>query len=155
MEGLNPCVHPRYLSWFGARIALAALASCAGVSCSREQPPPRTAAVVLTPAPPPRAGQLSLDSSKMVFVDGYAWYVELPSEWASGSDDLGHLERSTLILTEDDEPLGPRHVPGDVIRNTGQGAYSHWASRLYFSTSDNTDPTRNGRSYVASLSGSR
>jgi len=136
-------------------VALAALAFGAGISCNGDRPAPKTAAIVSTPAPPPRTARLSLDPSKMVFVDGYAWYIELPPDWASRSDDLEHPERSTLILTEDDKPLGPRHVSGDVIRKIGRGAYSHWASRLYFSTSDNTNPTRNDRTYVVSWSGDR
>ena len=39
-----------------------------------------------------------------------------------------------------------------MIRNEGGGAFSHWNGSLYFSTSDHTDPTSNGREYVAMIS---
>lgn len=55
---------------------------------------------------------------------------------------------SRLLLFEDDRPLGPPHAPHDTIRREGGGCYSHWGTQLYFSTSDNSDPRRNGRSYV-------
>jgi hypothetical protein len=55
---------------------------------------------------------------------------------------------SRLELLEDGNPLGPPHQMHDVIRNKGNGAFSHWGTGLHFSTSDNTDPRTNGRSYT-------
>ncbi len=52
-----------------------------------------------------------------------------------------------LILLEDDTPLTAPHTAHDEIRRLGRGRYSHWGRRIYFSTSDNTDPRRNGRVY--------
>jgi hypothetical protein len=54
---------------------------------------------------------------------------------------------SMLILLEDDTPLTAPHTAHDEIRRLGRGRYSHWGRRIYFSTSDNTDPRRNGRVY--------
>lgn len=79
---------------------------------------------------------------------GHAWIVTLPPEWAASSSDLKHLDRSRLRLTENGTPLGPGNATHAEIREEGKGAYSHWQTALYFSTSDNSDPRRNGRTYV-------
>jgi len=55
---------------------------------------------------------------------------------------------STLQLFENGNPLGPPHAVHNDIRSKGRGRFSHWKTRLYFSTSDNTDPRTNGRSYA-------
>lgn len=54
---------------------------------------------------------------------------------------------STLILLENDSPLAAQHATHDEIRVLGRGRYSHWGRHIYFSSSDNTDPRRNGRTY--------
>lgn len=54
---------------------------------------------------------------------------------------------SSLQVFEDGRPLGPPHAPHDAIRTEGGGRYSHWNDSLYFSTSDNTDPKTNQRTY--------
>lgn len=59
-----------------------------------------------------------------------------------GADD------SQLLLFEDGRPLGPAHSLHAAIREQGGGRYSHWTREgLYFSTSDNSDPRTNGRTY--------
>ena len=57
--------------------------------------------------------------------------------------------RSWAQLLEDGQPLGPAHSLHADIRKKGAGRYSHWDwnKSLYFSTSDNTDPRFNGRTY--------
>jgi hypothetical protein len=55
---------------------------------------------------------------------------------------------SHLVLLENGTPLGPAHQMHDVIRNKGRGRYSHWGTGLHFSTSDNSDPRVNGRTYT-------
>jgi hypothetical protein len=55
---------------------------------------------------------------------------------------------SRLVLLEDGTLLGPPHQMHDVIRNKGMGRFSHWGNGLYFSSSDNSDPRRNGRVYT-------
>lgn len=60
------------------------------------------------------------------------------------SDDRGE---SSLRLLEDGRPLGPAHSIHADIASTGRGRYSHWAGAILFSTSDNSDPRANGRTY--------
>jgi len=67
----------------------------------------------------------------------------LPRHWTS--DDAGC---SRLVLLEDGQPLGPAHVSHAEIRALGCGRMSHWAGQLWFSTSDNSDPATNGRTYA-------
>jgi hypothetical protein len=54
---------------------------------------------------------------------------------------------SMLLLLEDDVPLAAPHTAHDEIRRLGCGRYSHWGRYIYFSSTDNTDPCRNGRVY--------
>lgn len=82
---------------------------------------------------------------------GHAWIVALPAGWEPYSSDLKNLDRSRLQLTEDGSPLGPGNATHAEIREDGRGAYSHWHTALYFSTSDNSDPRRNGRTYVIEI----
>ena len=63
------------------------------------------------------------------------------------SDGLTADDASTSSLLEDGKPLGPGHEPHENIRKIGRGGFSHWYGQLVFSTSDNTDPSVNGRSY--------
>lgn len=62
-------------------------------------------------------------------------------------DDPGSPSRSSLILLEDGVPIGRPHQLHDDIRRAGGGLFSHWEGTLYFSASDNGDPTNNGRTY--------
>ena len=77
--------------------------------------------------------------------------------YSEGDDNAGSQRgplRSNLILLENGKPLGPSHAFDDVIQGIGQGAYSYrifGSDRfLVFSTSDNSDPRRNGRHYQIS-----
>jgi pectate lyase len=45
--------------------------------------------------------------------------------------------------------MGPAHSFHQEIRESGRGRFSHWGTDLLFSTSDNSDPNTNGRSYQA------
>jgi hypothetical protein len=58
--------------------------------------------------------------------------------------------QSNLQLIENGKPLGPAHALHDTVQTVGLGAYSHWGiggELLQFSTSDNSDPRKNGRKY--------
>jgi hypothetical protein len=68
---------------------------------------------------------------------GHAFITRIPS-----LGDLGALK-----LFEDDRPLGPGGAMHSDIRERGFGSYSIWGNYLYFSTSDNSDPSTNGRRY--------
>jgi hypothetical protein len=52
-----------------------------------------------------------------------------------------------LQLVEDDRALGPARVPHVGITDLGEGRHSYRNRDLYFSSSDNSDPRRNGRRY--------
>lgn len=58
------------------------------------------------------------------------------------------LEQSRLVLLEDGHPLGRPHASVSMVRDVGRGRYSHWMDQLIFSTSDNSDPNSNHRTYA-------
>ena len=55
--------------------------------------------------------------------------------------------RSRLTLFEDGQALPYPHSSHDDIREVGAGRYSHWGDAVFFSSSDNSDPAKNGRRY--------
>lgn len=77
---------------------------------------------------------------------GFAWQVHVP-DLAASADDLDAPHRSRLVLLEDGEPLWLRHTQHDEIRRRGRGAYSHWREHVILSTTDNSDPNTNARTY--------
>lgn len=72
--------------------------------------------------------------------------TEVP-EHRSTANDAGNLVRSALMVYENGKPLGPPHAPFDDIRKLGRGRFNHWENVIFFSTSDNSDPRTNGRTY--------
>lgn len=96
--------------------------------------------------PPDAETVIRLDNSKIVPERGFGWRVDL-SAYAIHGDSLERPQRSRFILYEDDKPLRPGHYAHDLIRKHGKGAYSHWGTTLYFSSSDNSDPRQNGKTY--------
>ncbi len=81
------------------------------------------------------------------YVGGHCWSVPLPS-LADSCDNSEFPRRSRWRLLEDGVLLGPPHALHAEIMEVGRGRYSHWSNFLYFSTSDNSDPTSNGRQYT-------
>jgi hypothetical protein len=77
---------------------------------------------------------------------GCCFRVEVPGTVGDSNDEP---RRSQLQLLESGIPLGPPHALHDDIRRSGEGRYSHWGETLFFSTSDNSDPNTNGRTYHA------
>jgi MoaA/NifB/PqqE/SkfB family radical SAM enzyme len=69
---------------------------------------------------------------------GHCWTARLPPA----------LHDKSYEVWEDDKVLGPGNSQHYDIRKLGGGRYSIWGRSLYFSTSDNTDPRRNGRRYT-------
>ena len=65
---------------------------------------------------------------------------------------IAHLELSEgsgrISFWESGSRLGPGGCMHDQVRMQGAGCYSAWGSDLYFSTSDNSDPRSNGRTYI-------
>jgi glycosyltransferase involved in cell wall biosynthesis len=60
-----------------------------------------------------------------------------------------------FALWEDNWRLGPGDCLHEEIRVHGKGCYSVWNGDLYFSSSDNTDPRINSRTYVLRRSKAR
>lgn len=65
------------------------------------------------------------------------------------SDTEKTPQASTLILRENGMQLGPSHSIHADISGIGLGRYSVWLDTLIFSTSDNSDPRVNNRTYAA------
>jgi glycosyltransferase involved in cell wall biosynthesis/2-polyprenyl-3-methyl-5-hydroxy-6-metoxy-1,4-benzoquinol methylase len=104
-----------------------------------------TWAVKFLPEPVRRRAYVPIDAP--IRNIGHAWTVQLPANVPDG-DGPDDTPKSNLRLFEDEVELGPPYAPHDEIRQLGGGRYSHWGRALYFSTSDNTSPLLNGRSYA-------
>lgn len=76
--------------------------------------------------------------------EGFASRADLP-QFSHNANTVG-ISRSELLLFEG-ETLLVANAPHREIRARGCGRYSHWERSLYFSSSDNTDPSQNGRHY--------
>jgi hypothetical protein len=78
---------------------------------------------------------------------GFAYIKGVP-EFDGISDFLEYPTRSNLLICENNNLLGPMHTGHAEIDKEGRGHYSHWKNvGFVFSTSDNTDPNTNGRTY--------
>jgi len=89
---------------------------------------------------------VAISTSAILLESGKAFIVKRIN---AGTGDSGTQPTiSTLRLYENGRELSPAHAPHDDIRNYGGGRYSHWGDALYFSSSDNTDPRTNGRTYT-------
>jgi molybdenum cofactor biosynthesis enzyme MoaA len=75
---------------------------------------------------------------------GNAWIARLP--WSIRRAD-GWRDGFATCLYEDGVRLLHAHTPHDAIRSRGGGLYAHSGRRIWFSTSDNSDPNTNGRRY--------
>lgn len=79
---------------------------------------------------------------------GFAWTMSLPKHfWFA---DNIRPDASPLRLFENNQELTQSHCLHDTIRRKGEGCFSHWGGSLYFSTTDNTDPNNNKRTYHVS-----
>ena len=80
---------------------------------------------------------------------GFEFQANLPAEiGGSGacSDQLGS-GMSPLVLLENGCQLGPAHAFRSELQRSGKGAFLHWGNVVYFSSSDNSDPRTNGKTY--------
>lgn len=59
----------------------------------------------------------------------------------------GNDTRSCVFLFEDGRQLPYPHALHDDIDQYGDGRFSHWRASILFSTTDGSDPNRNGRRY--------
>ncbi len=91
--------------------------------------------------------RLKLNPKDIRGAEGKAYLLTLPHK-CGRTDNLGG--GSTIIVFENGKKLGPAHAQHQDIRDNGAGRYSHWGGEpetLYFSSSDNTNPRTNGRTY--------
>ena len=70
-----------------------------------------------------------------------------PRLWNSSHDSNNAPSRSQVMLYENGKPLIPHSVHQE-IRILGGGRFSYWNKALYFSSSDNTDPRYNRKTYI-------
>ena len=70
---------------------------------------------------------------------GLAWRAQIPSLKGSGDDAL-KPRGSTLMLYQDNHPLGLPHFMHEHVARFGGGRFSHWDDHVLFSTPDGSDP---------------
>jgi len=68
------------------------------------------------------------------------------------ADTVNEPRRSRAVVFENGTMLGPGHSPHSEINAIGRGRYSYWSEGenvavIVFSTSDNSDPNTNGKTY--------
>ncbi len=81
----------------------------------------------------------------------FRYTVKIPEPgfpWQVAADTRDDPYGSTLKLSEDEKSLKPGHASTSAIATLGHGRYAHWDDTLHFSTSDNSDPRSNGRTYL-------
>jgi pectate lyase len=108
----------------------------------------KTAAVTGTTA---AATTLTVDLSGLKSDGGYSYKIGYPLS-ESGDSNEEH-DASTLRLFENGVELKPAHSYHEDIRDLGKGRFSHWGTTLYFSASDNSNPSTNGRKYTYTFGG--
>lgn len=92
-------------------------------------------------------GALRIEPGAVELQSGHAYWVRLPDAWLPVASDMEHPQRSTVVVEEDGVALAPGNTPLETVQKVGRGSFLHWGVWLYFSTSDNTDPRTNGRTY--------
>lgn len=94
-----------------------------------------------------------VETSGYVGSNGYRYAGE--GVKLDSADNMEFPRRSRLLILENGKPLGPSASSHADIQAKGEGRYSHWSDEfstyLYFSTSDNSDPRHNRRTYVVTL----
>ena len=94
----------------------------------------------------------TLNTTKAVKDEGFSY--KFYDDLGTPSDSPTQLTVSSLRIFENGKEIGPPHSVHNDIRTAGKGRFSHWLGGLYFSTSDNSDPRTNGRTYTYSIDGS-
>jgi hypothetical protein len=102
-------------------------------------------------------GGTTLDMTNVNVSSGFRY--EKYFSFGTPADALGTTATQTqskLQLYEDGIALGPAHSVHSDIATIGLGKFSHWIDTtgefIYFSASDNSNPTRNGRIYSYKIS---
>ena len=112
--------------------------------------PPWIVAAAQRGAGPLRFATLCIEPAgePVVHQRGRMWQISAP-HLSSLADNAGGPDsrRSPVFVFEDDCQLPLPHSRRDEIDQLGCGRFSHWGDCVYFSTSDGSNPTRNGRLY--------
>ncbi|MBX3464990.1 MAG: asparagine synthase (glutamine-hydrolyzing) [Planctomycetes bacterium] len=82
---------------------------------------------------------------------GFAWRIRLPRLQRLLAREPG----ARLVVYEDDRPLPFPGSSTDAIVHHGRGRHTLCGDWLWFASSDNSDPTTNGRRYLAAARGGR
>ena len=85
-----------------------------------------------------------------VAAQGHAWTASLPAYLVAVNRNPGGTSQR-LMLHENDVPFGFEGAPPSHIRAHGGSRYCAIDGDLLFSTSDNSNPNTNGRSYTVAL----
>jgi hypothetical protein len=89
---------------------------------------------------PPKVEYLSGPFRKL----GATAYIAIAPKLDGIADSEDHPFRSTIVLLENGQPIGPPHSRSEIAN----GRYSHWRGLgIIFSASDNSDPNSNRRTY--------
>ena len=86
------------------------------------------------------------------FLDSKFAVISNDAGFSTIADTADNITRSDIMIYEDDKPLGPAHSTHADVGKIGLGRFSHWRFNypmFLFSSSDNTDPRTNGRTYWA------
>ena len=119
--------------------AYLAIVGCFLVFAGRIRVSPRGfARRLLAALRPPFQGEIV----ELAHEKGNCYVAPLPKKLISDSNG-----GSRLKLFEDGRELPHPHSNHDDIRELGAGRYSHWNDAVYFSSSDNSDPAKNGKRY--------
>lgn len=86
----------------------------------------------------------TLDTSGMKLYSGNSFLV---LNFATGGNSNELPNNSHVMIFENLTALGPQYSTIQNIVNLGFGRFNHWGTRLYFSSSDNSNPMSNGRTY--------
>lgn len=87
-----------------------------------------------------------VDVKRVVPVAPFGWGVDLPA-FLTQPESPAFPGASCFSLFEDEKPLGPYHLFESRVAREGRGLFACRGNRFVFSTSDNSDPRTNGRSY--------
>jgi hypothetical protein len=111
---------------------------------------------------PSEWSQKKVAATKFHVVAGRVRRLELPFKHCQGhkfavsvldlkevaDDVMPNHDASPIFIFEDGKQLGMPHAIHAEIVKFGAGRFSHWSEELLFSSSDNSDPRTNGRTYT-------
>jgi hypothetical protein len=94
-------------------------------------------------APPVRCGEI--EATRAGHETGFNYILD---PFVLGGDTISAPTQSKVVVLENGKLLGPAHSLHADIRALGAGRFNQWGDSLYFSASDNSNPTTNGRTYT-------